>query len=143
MNRILGKKANLVSIFLPAVILMLVACAGQQLEVKPISKSENPQELINQLDNDIALAYKNQLNVLAPTWFERANSSLDAAKKGLEEGDQLSKILDDIATGRAQLVRAEEIAKVSKTTLPNAIKARALARDAGATALGKEYADAE
>ena len=74
MNRILGNKANFVSIFLPAVILMLVACAGQQLDVKPISKSENPQELINQLDNDIALAYKNQLNVLAPTWFGRANS---------------------------------------------------------------------
>jgi len=143
MNRILGRKANLVSIFLPAIILMLLACAGQQLEVKPISKSENPQELINQLDNDIALAYKNQLNVLAPTWFGKSNSSLVAAKKGLEEGDQLSKILDDIATGRAQLVRAEEIARVSKTTLPNAIKARNLARDAGATTLGREYTDAE
>jgi outer membrane protein OmpA-like peptidoglycan-associated protein len=143
MNGMLRNKANFVSIFLPAVMLMLLACAGQQLEVKPISKSENPQELINQLDNDIALAYKSQFNVLAPTWFGRANSSLNAAKKGLEEGDQLSKILDDIATGRAQLVRAEEIAKVSKTTLPNAIKARNLARDAGATSLGKRYTDAE
>ncbi len=143
MKRISANKARFVSIFLPAVILVMVSCAGQQLEVKPISKSENPQELINQLDNDIALAYKNQLNVLAPTWFERANSSLNDAKKGLEEGDQLSKILEDIATGRAQLVRAEEIAKVSKTTLPNAIKARNLARAAGATALGKAYADTE
>jgi outer membrane protein OmpA-like peptidoglycan-associated protein len=143
MKRILGNKAKVVSVYLPAVILIMISCAGQQLEVKPISKSENPQELINQLDNDIALAYKNQLNVLAPTWFERANSSLNDAKKGLEEGDQLSKILDDIATGRAQLVRAEEIAKVSKTTLPNAIKARNLARAAGATALGKAYADTE
>ncbi|MEX1327786.1 MAG: OmpA family protein [Desulfobacterales bacterium] len=143
MNRILGRKTNLVSIFLPAIILMLLACAGQQLEVKPIPKSENPQELINQLDNDIAIAYKNQLNVLAPTWFGKSNASLVAAKKGLEEGDQLSKILDDIATGRAQLVRAEEIARVSKTTLPNAIKARDLARDAGATTLGREYTDAE
>jgi outer membrane protein OmpA-like peptidoglycan-associated protein len=143
MKRISRNKTNFVSIFLPAFILMMLSCAGQQLEVKPISKSENPQQLINQLDNDIALAHKNQLNVLAPTWFERANSSLKSAKKGLDEGDQLSRILDDIATGRAQLVRAEEIAKVSSTTLPNAIKARNLARDAGATALGKEYADAE
>ena len=143
MNRILGRKANFISIFLPAIILTLLACTGQQLEVKPISKSENPQELINQLDNDIALAYKNQLNVLAPTWFGKSNASLVAAKKGLEEGDQLSKILDDIATGRAQLVRAEEIARVSQTTLPNAIKARNLARNAGATTLGREYTDAE
>ena len=143
MNRILGREANFISILLPAIILTLLACTGQQLEVKPISKSENPQELINQLDNDIALAYKNQLNVLAPTWFGKSNASLVAAKKGLEKGDQLSKILDDIATGRAQLVRAEEIARVSRTTLPNAIKARNLARDAGATTLGREYTDAE
>jgi outer membrane protein OmpA-like peptidoglycan-associated protein len=123
--------------------LWLLACAGPQLEVVPISKSENPQELINELDNSIALARKNQINVLAPTWFERAESSLNVAKKGLDAGDQLSEILDNIATGRAQLRRAEEIARVSQTTLPNAIKARNMARDAGATSLGEEYADAE
>ena len=84
MNRIPGNKTNFISIMLPAVILMLLACTGHQLEVKPISKSENPQELINQLDNDIALAHKNQLNVLAPTWFGKADASLNEAKKGLE-----------------------------------------------------------
>jgi outer membrane protein OmpA-like peptidoglycan-associated protein len=130
-------------ILLPAVVLALTACAAHQLEVKPISKSENPQELINNLDNAIALARKNIINVLAPTWFERAESSLNAAKKGLDKGDQLSEILDNIATGRAQLDRAEEIAKVSQTTLPNAIKAREMARNAGATSLGEDYADAE
>ena len=132
-----------ISIVFSVVILMLLSCSGNQLEVKPIAKSENPQELINKLDNDIAVAYKNHLNVLAPTWFGRADSSLNEAKKGLEKGDQLSKILDDIATGRAQLDRAEEIARVSRTTLPNAIKARELARNAGATTLGAEYTDAE
>ena len=86
MNRMPENKTNFISIMLPVVILMLLACTGHQLEVKPISKSENPQELINQLDNDIALAYKNQLNVLAPTWFGRADSSLNEAKKGLEKG---------------------------------------------------------
>jgi outer membrane protein OmpA-like peptidoglycan-associated protein len=125
------------------VTIYIFACTGPQLEVEPISKTENPQELINNLDNDIALARKNQINVLAPTWFERAESSLKAAKKGLDKGDQLSEILDNIATGRAQLVRATEIAKVSQATLPNAIKARAMARNAGATTLGEDYADAE
>ena len=91
---------------------LLVACAGRQLEIKPIAKSENPQELINQLDNDIALARKEQVNVLAPDWFAEAESSLNQAKALLEKGDQLSKILADIATGRAQLERAEEIAKI-------------------------------
>jgi len=139
----LRNKIKLVRIILPAVIWSLLACAGHQLEVEPISKSENPQELINKLDNDIALARKNQINVLAPTWFERAESSLNAAKKGLEKGDLLSEIFDNIAVGRAQLRQAEEIAKVSRTTLPNAIKARNMARNAGATNLGADYADAE
>jgi hypothetical protein len=143
MNRALGNKINLVLILLPAAVLMLFACSGNKLEVQPISKSESPQQLINQLDNSIAMAHKNQVNVLAPTWFTRAESSLNAAKKGLEKGDQLSEILDNIATGRAQLQQAEEITKISKTTLPNAIKAREMARTAGATNLGKEYANAE
>jgi len=136
-------KIKHIRMILPAVLLFLLACAGNQLEVTPISKSENPQELINKLDNDIALARKNQINVLAPTWFERADSSLKAAKKDLEKGDLLSEILDNIAAGRAQLLRAEEIAGVSQTMLPNAIKARSMARDAGATSLGEDYADAE
>jgi OOP family OmpA-OmpF porin len=143
MNTPLKNNSGFLRAMLSAVFFFLLACAGPQLEVVPISKSENPQELINQLDNEIALARKNQLNVLAPTWFERAESSLAAAKKGLDTGDQLSEILDNIATGRAQLHRAEEIAKVAQTTLPKAIQARDMAREAGATNLGEDYADAE
>ena len=143
MKRAMENKTNLILILLTAAVFLLIACAGHQLEVKPISKSENPQQLINQLDNDIAMARKNQLNVLAPTWFGKADFSLDEAKKSFEKGDQLSKILESIATGRAQLDRAKEIAKISRTTLPNAIKARNLARKAGATNLEKDYANAE
>ena len=32
------------------------ACGGRQLEVESIPKTAHPQELINQLDNEIALA---------------------------------------------------------------------------------------
>jgi len=143
MNEFLGKKKSQLRLLILAAVIILVACAGSQLEVKPLSKSENPQELINNLDNDIALGRKNQLNVLSPTWFRKAEESLNVAKKGLEKGDQLSEILENIATGNAQLERAKEIARVSQTTLPNAIKARDMARDAGATNLGREYTDAE
>ncbi len=130
-------------ILLAAAVLALTGCAGQQLEVAPISKAENPQELINQLDNDIAMARKNQVNVLAPTWFKRADNSLNAAKTDLEKGDRLSEILGNIAGARAQLQRAEEIAKTTRATIPDAIKARELARQAGATNLGSDYTMAE
>jgi outer membrane protein OmpA-like peptidoglycan-associated protein len=143
MNCLLGNKTKLTLILLSAAVLVLTACAGQQLQVTPISKSENPQQLINQLDNDIAMARKNKVNVLAPTWFKKADHSLNAAKEGLEEGGLLAEILENVATGQAQLQRAEEIAKTSRTTIPNAIKARDLARAAGAPKLGSFYTDIE
>lgn len=122
-----------------AAIFLLVACAGPQLEVQPIAKSENPQELINKLDNKVALARKDQVNVLSPDWFDKAESSLNDAKEALDRGEALQKIFDLVATGNAQLHQAEEFAKISRTTLPEAIQGRNLARKAGAMNLGKEY----
>ena len=139
MNSTLGNIANRVLILLSAAVFVLTGCAGNQLEVTPISKSENPQQLINDLDNDIAMARKNQVNVLAPTWFKRADNSLNAAKGNLEKKGQTSEIFEDIAAARAQLQQAEAIAKTARSTIPDAIKARELARQAGATNLGRDY----
>ena len=125
------------------VIFLIAACGGRQLEVQSIPKSGHPQELINKLDSEIALARNEKINVLAPTWFTKAESSLNEAKALLEEGAELSKIFDNIATGQAQLDRAREIAKVSKATLAEIIEARELARNAGAAGLGKDYSVVE
>ncbi len=124
-------------------LFLFAACGGRQLEVQSIPKSEHPQKLINKLDSEIALARNEKINVLAPTWFTKAEMSLDKAKTLLQEGAELSKIFENIATGQAQLNRAKEIAKVSKATLTEAIEARDLARKAGAAGLGKEYTAAE
>ena len=125
------------------ILFLLSACAGRKLEVESIPKSGHPQELINKLEKDIALARNERLNVLAPTWFAKAESSLNEAKKLLDEGAELAKIFDAVAIGRAQLRRAKEIAAVSKATLAKAIKGRELARAAGSAALGKDYAKVE
>ena len=119
------------------------ACTSTSLNVKPIAKSDNPTDHINSLENDLAAAYKNQLNVLAPTWFAKAESSLSQAKKELEQGEELSKVLGNIAEGQAQLKKAEEISKVTRTSLADLIKSRDLARQAGAAKLGNDYTDAE
>ena len=125
------------------ILFLLSGCAGQPLEVESIPKSEPPQELINKLDAEIALARNEKINVLSPTWFAKAETSLTEAKKLLQEGAELSKIFDSIATGRAELQRAKKTAEVSKATLPDAIQARDRARNAGAAELGKDYAAAE
>ena len=94
------------TVILTTLILWLAGCTSPSLQVESISKSENPQELINHLEGDIAVARKNQINVLAPTWFDNAESSLDSARAYLEDGDELSKILESVALGRAQLQKA-------------------------------------
>jgi len=137
-------KKNIFFIMVMTVLISFIAaCAGSKLDLKPIAKSENPTDHINRLDNDLANARKNQLNVLSPTWFAEAASSLDTAKIELDQGKELSEILNNIALGRAQLQKAEETARISRTTLPDAIKGRDLARAAGAVKLGKDYTEAE
>jgi OOP family OmpA-OmpF porin len=119
------------------------ACTTNKFEVKPLAEVENPSDQINRLENDLSNAYKNQLNVLAPTWFAKAESSLSEAKKGLEKGEKVSEILLNTAQGQAHLQKAEEISKVARTTLGDVIKSRNLARQAGAAKLGYDYTDAE
>lgn len=126
-----------------SILFLLSACAAPQLEIEPIPKSDPPQELINALDGEIALARNEKINVLAPTWFGKAESSLAEAKRLLEQGAELSKIFDGIAAGRAELQRAKKTAEVSRATLADAIQGRELARNAGATEFDKDYAAAE
>ena len=126
-----------------ATIWVLSACAGGQVGMQEVGKTVNPAEEVNRFDSEISNAQKNQLNVLAPTSFAKAEAYLNDAKKALKSGDKLSEILEPIASGRAQLKNAEEMAQVARTTLPNAIKARELARAAGATTLGEDYVRAE
>ena len=119
------------------------ACGGSQLKLEPIAKSENPTELINRFEKDLANARRNHVNVLAPAWFAKAETSLKNAKDGLKKGDKIGKILNSIAQGSAQLQEAEKKSQVSRATLETVIKGRELARAAGATELGKDYAEVE
>lgn len=137
-----SKDIRIIAVFSVA-IWFLSGCATGQLKIEPIATSENPIEHINRLDNDIGNARKNQANVLAPISFAKAEASLNDAKKALDRGGELSEILEKIAYGRAQLQNAEEMAQLARTTLPDAIKARDLARSAGATNFEEDYAQVE
>ena len=138
------KGKNIFYIIVIIVFLLFIgACTSTKLEVKPVAEAENPADQINRLENDLAAAYKNQLNVLAPSWFAKAESSLGKAKKGLEKGEEMSEILRNTAEGQVYLLKAEEITKVTRTTMADVIKSRDLARQAGAAKLGYDYTDAE
>lgn len=136
------KKIGIMAVLIVAVC-FLSACAGTTLKMESIAASEKPVEQVSRLDKEIGKARNNQLNVLAPTWFGKAEASLNQAKKGLEDEDELVEVLKNIAYGQAHLQRAKEAGNLVRTELRDVIKSRGLARAAGATNFGEDYAKAE
>jgi outer membrane protein OmpA-like peptidoglycan-associated protein len=132
-----------IAAILVATMWFLSTNVGSQAKTGEVFEMVNPADEVNRFDSELSNAQKNQVNVLAPISFAKAEKYLNDAKEALVGGDELSKILEEIASGRAQLQRAEEMAQVARTTLPNVIKARELARAAGATSLGEDYVKAE
>jgi outer membrane protein OmpA-like peptidoglycan-associated protein len=100
---------------------------------------ENPVELVNQLGSEISGARVAQLNVLSPDGFKKAESAFLNARQDLAKGNQITDIRRSVMESRAHLRKAEEIADVSRTTLADTIKAREMARSAGATKFENEY----
>jgi len=139
----LKRKTFGIAAILAATMWFLSTNVGSQAKTGEVFEMVNPAEEVNRFDTELSNAQKNQVNVLAPISFAKAEKYLNDAKEALVGGDELSKILEEIASGRAQLQRAEEMAQVARTTLPNVIKARELARAAGATSLGEDYVKAE
>ena len=132
-----------IAAILVATMWFLSASAGSQAKTGEVAETVNPAEEVNRFDSEISNAQKSQVNVLAPISFGKAEKYLNDAKEAWAGGDEISEILEDIISGRIQLQRAEEMAQVARTTLPSVIKARDLARAAGATSLGEDYVKAE
>ncbi len=126
-----------------AALCFLGICGGSIVKAEAAARSDNPIVEINQLEQDLSDALKNHLNILAPASFAKAEASLNDAKKRLDRGDKASKILEKIANGRTQLQRAQEASQRARSELATVIKARELARAAGATNFGDDYADVE
>ena len=138
-----------IGMFLLAVMMLAVGCAQSPMAekaaaaVKAQPLAENPIELVNQLDRAISDARINQLNILSPAWFKKAEKAYFEAKEALNGGKEIADIKENVILARTHLRQAEDIATVSRTTLSEAIKAREMARSAGATKFDAEYARAE
>jgi OOP family OmpA-OmpF porin len=121
--------------------LLLTACASPQLQ--PTEEKTAPMEStiedINQFENKMENARNEQLDILSPTWFSKAESSFGKAKSKAEEGKMLADIREELADANEYLRNAEETAKVARTMLPEVIDSRRLAVAAGAPKLEKEY----
>lgn len=124
-------------------LFFIAACAGPKLTLEAIPVTANPTEEVAKLETEITNARQQQVNVLAPTWFNKAETSLGEAKRVIAEKGDMGTIGKNVSTGRAEISKALEMAKISRTVLSEAIKGRELARIAGATSFGQNYSDVE
>lgn len=124
-------------------LLMLNACAGRVEVPKPTIESNDPVEQLLSLESELQDGREQQLDVLAPTFFAKAEELYQDARQMLSREEELSAILLQITSGRVELQRAEQSAKITRTVLADVIKVRNLALAAGAADLGKEFDEAE
>ena len=80
---------------------------------------------------------------MSPTWFSKAESSLEEAVELIANKGEIAQINNHLGQGSAQLKKAEEMSRLARTAIPDAIKKRGHARAAGATEFEDDYAALE
>jgi len=136
----LNKRRLRLAVFIWTVSLLIAACSAGRQDVRPAV--ENPRDLVNGFERSLVNARANQVDLLAPFWFSKAEESLAGARKELEEQAEISRIAESVSIGQSQLKKAEEIAAVARTSMADVIKRREMARKAGAAEL-EGYPQAE
>lgn len=130
-------------VFFLLLTLSLAGCASKELKVDPIAITANPSAKIFELEEALNNGRAEQLNVLSPTWYAKAERYLDKARYSLANNGTPSEILNNVAHGHANYKQAVESARVAHDTIPASIKARDLANAAGAAAFTFNYQSLE
>lgn len=116
---------NSLTIFIMA---MVISCSRAPVTQDFTDTASATQELKN-LQSDIQMARTDQVNVLAPTNFAKAEEYLKDAQKSIDKEKSEKKSLHLIAQSRAYLTQATGFAKISHTNLEEVIIARQQAVD--------------
>ena len=117
--------------------------AESTVQAEPFHTTDNLTVQINWLEHNLSNARMDQVDILAPTQFAKAEEFLNKAKKRLERGDSQAKIIKEISSAQTELKEATESSRLAKAELSEVIKAREMARTAGATSYEQDYAEAE
>ena len=113
-------------------LVLFGALACSHLPVKEIPITANPTAEIDKLEAERSAAYDQQVNVLSPKYYEEATRQLKLAQERRDAGKDTKVILSAVEEGRANLDKANNVAKISRTTLAEVVTARADALSAGA-----------
>lgn len=123
-------------------VLGLISCS--KLQVEDIPSTANPSAEIEKLEASQAEAKVQQIDVLSPRYFEASQEQLKEAKEGRSKNKDSEVILKYVARGKANLAKAEEVGRISRSTLEPVVEARSAALEAGAPRfLAKELSAAD
>jgi outer membrane protein OmpA-like peptidoglycan-associated protein len=112
--------------------------------VQDFPDTANPRDEIAKLDKDVKESQANQVDVLSPYNFKKANESLNEAKNKLDMQKSDKVILHSVAEARAYLDQSTRFAILSHANIEEVIVARHLAIQTGAPNLfSKDFAIAE
>jgi outer membrane protein OmpA-like peptidoglycan-associated protein len=114
------------------IFLLAIAGCSSTPPIQEIPITANVTEEFNALDSKIKAAETNQLDLLSPHNFEKANAALKEAKKSLDNQKEPKETLHHIAIGQSYINRANEVSKLSQTNMEEVVIARQQAIDAGA-----------
>lgn len=124
-------------------VLFLSACGGRPPSLPTVVENQDPVEQLVSLESDLEAARQENLNILSPRYFAKAERLYQEAQDMLERETDLSEILLTITAGRVELQRSEQTAQIARTVVADVIKVRELALAAGAADLGTEYTATE
>ena len=122
-----------------ALMLMPAGCSTTPVPEKTLDPSETSSSRVERLAGQIAEAKKEQVNLLSPTWFAKAQASYEKAKSALDKGGHPSKVLNAAAQATAELSQARKFADSSRYHLGDVIKSRQMAIKARADRYAKDF----
>jgi outer membrane protein OmpA-like peptidoglycan-associated protein len=100
---------------------------------------EKPAQLVNSLGSAISRARTEQVHLLSPDWFEKAETGYLRAREMMEASEKIEKIRKHVDASHRHLAQARSFSATSRGWLTDAIEARNMSRRAGATRYTEEY----
>lgn len=124
-------------------LLFLNACASRERIAPMVIETNDPVQQLISLEADLEAAREQQLDVLAPNSFAKADQFYREARQMLDREEVISDILLKTTSARVELQQAAQTSQIVRTVLADVIEVRDLALAAGAGNLEEDYAKAE
>ncbi|MES3037531.1 MAG: OmpA family protein [Bdellovibrionota bacterium] len=116
---------------------MAVSCASKDVQKASLPETADPVAEIQRTQDRLNADRQQQIDVVAPRYFSKAEARLSDARKASEKGKSTSKVKEDIEWANGYLDKAEQIAGESATILAPILEARRAAVNAQAPVVAK------